>query len=454
MVGLLLAATALSGGILYYTLSSGGVLGSSRSETPVAVPTAEPVRTVAALGRLEPAGEIIKLAGPLSLDGDRVSGLKVKVGDRVQPGQVVAVLDAYDRLQTELVNAQQQVKVAEAKLAQVQAGAKRGQIEAQRAEVARTQAQTLGEERAQREVITRLEAQWTTERAEQQATIERLAVQWEGDRTAQAATIRKLQAQYRTAQAEYQRNQQLFAEGAISQSLIDEKRLSAEERQQDIREAEAVLARINRTSEQQLREARTRLERINRTSSAQLSEARAVLARIQTTGAPQAQSAAATLNEIAEVRPVDVQAAQAELNSAIATVQQAKTNLQKALVRSPIKGQVLKIHTHPGEKLSSDGIVELGATDTMLAIAEVYQSDIQRVKLGQTATITGQAFEGNVRGQVSEIGRQVSRQNVFSNQPGENLDRRIVEVKIRLTPEASQKVANLTNLQIQAIIQP
>jgi HlyD family secretion protein len=49
---------------------------------------------------------------------------------------------------------------------------------------------------------------------------------------------------------------------------------------------------------------------------------------------------------------------------------------------------------------------------------------------------------------------QVNRQNVFSNQPGENLDSRIVEVKIRLNPEDSKRVAGLTNLQVQAEIEP
>jgi HlyD family secretion protein len=48
---------------------------------------------------------------------------------------------------------------------------------------------------------------------------------------------------------------------------------------------------------------------------------------------------------------------------------------------------------------------------------------------------------------------QVKQQNVFSNQPGENLDRRIIEVKIRLNPEDSEKVAGLTNLQVQTAIE-
>jgi HlyD family secretion protein len=89
----------------------------------------------------------------------------------------------------------------------------------------------------------------------------------------------------------------------------------------------------------------------------------------------------------------------------------------------------------------------------MAVVAEVYQTDIGKIKLGQKAIITSQAFLGELQGTVSEIGLQVSRQNVFSNQPGENLDQRVIEVKIHLNPEHSQRVAGLTNLQVKVAIQ-
>ncbi len=66
--------------------------------------------------------------------------------------------------------------------------------------------------------------------------------------------------------------------------------------------------------------------------------------------------------------------------------------------------------------------------------------------------ITGEVLSEKLHGTVSEIDLQVSRQKVFSNQPGENLDRRVVEVKISLPPEDSQRVAGLTNLQVQTAI--
>lgn len=56
---------------------------SSNSEK-VDVPA---VKTISALGRLEPKGEVIQLAA--TNPGSRISELLVKVGDRVKKGQVI-----------------------------------------------------------------------------------------------------------------------------------------------------------------------------------------------------------------------------------------------------------------------------------------------------------------------------------------------------------------------------
>ena len=88
----------------------------------------------------------------------------------------------------------------------------------------------------------------------------------------------------------------------------------------------------------------------------------------------------------------------------------------------------------------------------MGVVAEIYQSDIGQIQIGQRAMITSPAFSGKLEGAIAQIGRQVKQQSVFSNQPGENLDRRVVEVRIQLTPEDSHHVSNLSNLQVQADI--
>jgi len=367
-------ATAITSAIAFYRLNQ------TQPQSSQIVTTPPQVRKVTALGRLEPEAEVIRLAAPVTLDGDRVAQLLVKEGDAVKAGQVVAILDSRDRLQDALKQASEQVRVTQARLAQVKAGAKTGEIQAQQATIARLQAELVGEIATQNAIIAR----------------------WESE--------------IRNANTEYQRFGQLKRDGAISASSLDSKRLAAETAQAQLREA---LAGKNRTIE---------------TLKAQLNEAKA------------------TLSRIVEVRPVDVEAATTEVDNAIAVMKQAQTNCKQAYIRAPMVGQILKIHTRQGEKISN-GIAELGKTDQMVAVAEVYQTDIGKIKLGQQATITSQAFLGELQGKVSQIGLQVNRQNVFSNQPGENLDRRVVEVKIRLTPADSKRVAGLTNLQVQTAIQ-
>ncbi|MBF2065859.1 MAG: HlyD family efflux transporter periplasmic adaptor subunit [Calothrix sp. C42_A2020_038] len=448
-LGFAIAAVAVTGGVLYYGAQQFG-LATKPAENPVEV--LPPVVKVTALGRLEPEAEIIKLSAPIPLDGDRVAKVLVKEGDTVKAGQIVAVLDSQQRLQDALLVAQKQVAMAKAKLAQVEAGAKTGDIQAQKATVARLQAQTVGEKVMQQETIARLEAQWQGDKQAQLENIARLEAQAQGDKQAQLATIARLEAELNNAQAEFTRYQQLYNEGAISISLYDGKRLSVETAKQQLGEAKAVLKRIDTTSSKQIGEAKAVLRRLDATNSKLVSEAKVALNRINATGDKQIREAEATLNSIAEVRSVDVRAAQTEVDNAVANAKRTQTELEQSYIRAPFDGQILKVHTRPGEKISDNGIADLGQTSQMVAVAEVYQSDISKVKVGQTARVTGQAFAGEVKGTVSQIGLQVKRQNVFANQPGENLDRRIVEVKIRIQPEDNQRVARLTNLQVQTFI--
>jgi HlyD family secretion protein len=371
-------------------------------------------KTVVALGRLEPKGEVIKIAA--SSSGNRIAQLQVKQGDTVKKGQIIAILDSRDRLQAELEQAQEQVRVNQAKLAQVKAGAKTGEIGAQQS------------------TIERLQAQWRGDKATQQATLNRLEEQLAGDVAAQKAAIRKLEAELANAQAEYQRYRQLNEEGAVSASIYDNKGLVLETSRQQLAEAKANLVRTQATGQQQINEAKAALERIERTGQQQINEARS------------------TLDKVAEVRPVDVQTAQAEVNAAQAAVKKAQADLDLAYVRSPRNGQILKIHSWDGEIVGNDGIVDLGQTAQMVAVAEVYETDVKRLKIGQKAVITSEAFIGEAIGQVKEIGLQIYKNKVLNTDPTAATDARVVEVKVLLDPISSRKVKAFTNLEVTVAI--
>ncbi|MCY7275427.1 MAG: biotin/lipoyl-binding protein, partial [Phormidesmis sp. CAN_BIN44] len=137
-------------------------LNSSRPTSSGSTPTtSSPLpSTVNALGRLEPQGEVINVSAPSqSMGGSQVMELRVKEGDRVQAGQILAVLDSRDRLQASLLEAQQQVQVTRSRLEDIRAGAKRGEITAAQAEIQNLEAQLAGELKTQQATIDRLKAE-------------------------------------------------------------------------------------------------------------------------------------------------------------------------------------------------------------------------------------------------------------------------------------------------------
>lgn len=73
-------------------------------------------RVVSSLGRIEPAGGVIRLAGPSGL-GSVIVELRVEEGDQVQKGEIIAMLDSYpvrladkSRLDAELLNNRKQLQ--------------------------------------------------------------------------------------------------------------------------------------------------------------------------------------------------------------------------------------------------------------------------------------------------------------------------------------------------------
>ncbi len=393
------------------------VTGRSATPAPTPTPVAAPViQSVTALGRLEPQGEMISVSAPSSTDGSRIEVLRVNEGDRVQKGDIIAVLNSQNRLQAALVQAQGQVRVAAAKLAQVQSGAKSGEIAAQRSEIARLQAEQTGDFNTQSAVVGRLEAELV------------------GIKNIQVATRLRLQADYDNAVQEADRYEQLFIAGATSASLRDSKRLAA---QTALRKGEEAYAEANR---------------VRNTLTQQITEARAALDRSKNARSEQVDAAASTLDRIEEVRPVDVQTAQAEIAQAQAAREKAAADLEQAYVRAPQNGTILKVHTRSGEKIATEGVVDLGQTQRMVAVVEVYESDVQRLKLGQTAKVMSDAIGQELTGNVREIGQKVLRQNVVNTDPTSNTDARVMEVRIELDADSSDKVAKFTNSQVTAKI--
>ena len=157
--------------------------------------------------------------------------------------------------------------------------------------------------------------------------------------------------------------------------------------------------------------------------------------------------------EAREIKVVDLRG---DLQEAKAELRKVRTDLAKSQLRSPIDGLVLRINTRPGERPGEAGILEIGATNQMEAVAEVYESDIGRVRLGQTVTLTSEngGFEGRLEATVLRISPQVRQRQVLSTDPTGDADARVVEVRLALAPADIQRVRQLAGLKIIARFNP
>ncbi len=152
------------------------------------------------------------------------------------------------------------------------------------------------------------------------------------------------------------------------------------------------------------------------------------------------------------VRDEDVRMLRAEVQAAISRVSTAKQNLALCEIVSPLDGTVLRVHVRDGERPGELGILELGDTDQMQVIAEVYEADAAKLRIGAPATITMKSNSYKLHGLVTHVRPLVGRKLVLDNDPVSDADARVVEAVIDLNAEGCSVVKSLSNAAVTAVI--
>jgi len=192
------------------------------------------------------------------------------------------------------------------------------------------------------------------------------------------------------------------------------------------------------------------------TTEAELSQAIETRAGTLASLSAEIESEKQTLAKIREVRPEDVATSESELRKAIASRDRARQELAYATVQAPQDGRILKVSVRPGDKVGDAGILEMADTSRMVVTAEVYQTDIPGIRLGQGATITADGFEGSARAEVYQMLPQVQRQSIFAGEAGENQDQRVFQVRLRIAAKDLQnrRIGAASNLQVNVVFDP
>ena len=131
-------------------------------------------------------------------------------------------------------------------------------------------------------------------------------------------------------------------------------------------------------------------------------------------------------------------------------------DLYNSKLRSPIDGYILAINTRVGERPKNDGILDIGSSQNMEALIEVYESDIDRVFISQNVELTSEngGFKKILKGKVIRISPQVKQRKVLSTDPTGDADARIIEVLVKLNKESINIVKNYTGMKVIAKFLP
>ena len=131
-------------------------------------------------------------------------------------------------------------------------------------------------------------------------------------------------------------------------------------------------------------------------------------------------------------------------------------DLFNSKLRSPIDGYILSINTRVGERPKDEGILDIGSSQNMEALIEVYESDINRVFISQNVELSSEngGFEKILKGEVIRISPQVKQRKVLSTDPTGDADARIIEVLVKLNEESIKLVKNYTGMKVIAKFLP
>ena len=139
-----------------------------------------------------------------------------------------------------------------------------------------------------------------------------------------------------------------------------------------------------------------------------------------------------------------------QLESLGKQVELAQRRLELTVLKAPSDGEILKTFLNNGDTLTQQPILQMADTSHMVAVAEVYEDDVRRIRVGAEACVDSTALAGKLLGKVTYIGNMVAKNTVVGLDPTASTDKRVVEARILLQPNPSARP--LINLQVTAHI--
>ncbi|HWE84693.1 MAG TPA: efflux RND transporter periplasmic adaptor subunit [Terracidiphilus sp.] len=240
------------------------------------------------------------------------------------------------------------------------------------------------------------------------------------------------------------------AEAQTAKARLRAEQVKAGARKPDLAAQQAEVDRLEAVAQHAATELR-RYEALRATDDVTVSEVEARRNAVQVAEFA-AEAARHRLESMQQVPDTDIRVAAADLAEAEANEKRARRDFEVSTIYAPADGKVLKINAREGEEVGLSGLLDMARTRNMFVIAEVYETDIGRVRVGQRATISGDLLGTTVlTGVVERIAHNVKDAVVMPGDTVSFSDKRIVETVIRL--DRNEPAANLIGGKVIVVIQ-
>jgi HlyD family secretion protein len=248
---------------------------------------------------------------------------------------------------------------------------------------------------------------------------------------------------------------------AVQDSRIQVLRAQADQARTQLGRVEGLSAQ--RVSPTEMEQARLAVD----VARGQLEAAQAVRTQTQNTYRRQSELAQKKKKGILTERDQVLQ--QVPVEAAEQSQRLAQLRLDECTLKVPdevVTATVLRVPGHAGEVTGTQPILELAAGDPIVVMAEVYESDLDKLHNGLKkpegvpAAVQARALEGSrtkpLTGRVEpdQVGRLVVHNQLLSLNPRADQDRRVVQVRVLLDPESAERARKFIGLQVDVLLKP
>lgn len=133
-------------------------------------------------------------------------------------------------------------------------------------------------------------------------------------------------------------------------------------------------------------------------------------------------------------KPETVLLYQNQVGLAQAQLEYSRKLLEKTFIRAPISGTVIERFLDEGEGITPEiPIIALADLTRTWINAEVDETDVGRIRVGDPAEVTSDAFRGTIfKGHIQQIAEYAGVRKITPGDPAVNLGLKVVQVKIVL----------------------